>query len=359
MQTVGTLTKRKTRKVYHPTNPTRYSPGSEQKTTDYGAQRCRNSFLKTSFSPIAPQTVERDWGDETYNYVTKENYAYLVESAMKYASLLKVEIRHNPGKSIGEGISNIYDELNDILGNINLNIGPNFDKLEFTLWKYHTWEDYTFFWLPVKFIEDLSPKLQKIAITFVHDFIHSNGMSTLNAMYDAEWVLEWAKDSISECDEEDRMTNEKLIKSYESGKVHRLMARIDKRAYYKNLPVVLDKYIPNNAFEKQLIDLFKEGLAFIGKDRPSIMSYAYDPYYDEERDFHAVDMERMIRIVYDLEDFVTEWLMDWANQELREAYDISPVTRMTLSPETSTLFSMDDYPDTFFKWFDKLCTLIS
>ena len=359
MQTVGTLPIRKTRKVHHRTDQTRYSQRSEQEKADYGAQRCRNSFLKTSFAPIAPQNITRDWGGEVYNYVTQANYHYLVQSAMKYAELLNIELKHNPGRSIGEGISNIYDELNSIIGNINLNIDPNADKLEFTLWKYHPWGDYTFLWLPVKFIEDLNPQLQKIALTFIHNLMQSNGMSTLNDMYDFEWVLDWAKEGLCECEEEDRETNEQIIKSYESGKIFRLMERIEKKSYYKNIPDKLVKYVPNNEFEEQLINLFKEGLSFIGKDKPSIMSYGYDPYYDEEMDYHPVDMDRMIRIVYDLDDFMTYSLSEWANSELREAYDISPVTQMALSPETSRLFSMDNYPDQFFKWFDKLCTLIS
>lgn len=137
------------------------------------------------------------------------------------------------------------------------------------------------------------------------------------------------------------------------------MNRIDTKCYYKNLVSALNRYQPNNEFEEQLVELFKEGLAFIGKDKPSIMSYGYDPLYDEDRDYHPVDMERMIRIVYDLDDFVTEWMMDWANNELRESYDISPATQFTIGPDTTELFSMDRYPDNFFKWFDKLCTLIS
>lgn len=189
--------------------------------------------------------------------------------------------------------------------------------------------------------------------------MHSNGMITTNEAFDVEWILEWAKEGLCEYDADDRKKAEKLIKSYESGKIHRIMEQIDSKSYYKNLPKALDKYVPNNEFEKQLIELFKEGLQFIGKDKPSIMSYGYDPLDDEERDYHPVDMERMIRIVYDLDDFVTEWMMEWANNELREAYDISPATQLILTPETDKLFSMDQYPDKFFIWFDKICTLIS
>jgi len=358
MQAVGTLSSRKTRPLYHRTDRARRSERSEQKKTDYGAQWCRSSFLKTVFTPIAPKVVIRNWDGVDYNYVTEENYEYLVKSAKKYASLLGVELIHNPGHSTGEGISNIYDELDNIIGEINLNIEPRDDKLRFVLWKYHPWSDYTFFWLPVKFTETLNPKLKKIAISFVHQFMHSNGMITTNEAFDVEWILEWAMDGLEECEPEDGEKNLKIIDSYKSGKVHRLMERIDTKCYHKNLATTLDKYIPNNEFEKELIELFKEGLQFIGKDKPSIMSYGYDPLYDEERDYHPVDMERMIRIVYDLDDFVTEWMMDWANNELREAYDISPATTVILSPDTEQLFTMDAYPDNFYKWFDKLCTLI-
>lgn len=359
MQAIGTITATFAGTVYNRPDTAGYSSRSEQKKKDYGAQRCRNSFLKTRFSPIAPQVVIRQWAEEEYNYVTEENYSYLLRSAMRYASLSGVELKHNPGKSIGEGISNVYDELDNIIGDINLNIEPHADRLEFVLWKYHTWGDYTFYWLPVKFTESLNPKLRRITLSFIYQFMHSNGMITTNDSSDVEWILEWAKDSISECDPEDRKKNLKLIDSYESGKVHRLMDRIDKKGYYKNLIATLNRYVPNNEFESRLIDIFIEGLQFIGKDKPSIMSYGYDPLDDEDRDYYPVDMERMIRVVYDLDDFVTEWMMDWANSELRESYDISPATCYTISPDSSELFSMDQYPDSFFKWFDKLCTLIA
>lgn len=359
MQAIGTIAATFAGTVYNRSDTAGYSSRSEQKKTDYGAQRCRNSFLKTKFSPIAPQVVTRQWAEEEYNYVTEENYSYLLRSAMRYASLLGVELKHNPGKSFGEGISNVYDELDNIIGDINLNIEAHADRLEFVLWKYHTWGDYTFYWLPVKFTESLNPKLRRIALSFIHQFMHSNGMITTNGSSDVEWILEWAKDSIGECDPEDRKKNLKLIDFYESGKVHKLMRQIDNKSYYRNLPLVLRKYVPNNEFESRLINIFMEGLQFIGKDKPSIMSYGYDPLDDEDRDYYPVDLERMIRVVYDLDDFVAEWMMDWANSELRESYDISPATCYTISPDTYELFSMDQYPDNFFKWFDKLCTLIA
>ena len=360
MQTVGIFSNAAISTVYNFMYKTRSKSRSEQKKSHYGTKRCCNSFLRTIIPPIAPQTVVRQWNGEEYNCITKENYTYLLESAINYAALSGVELKHNAGKSIGEGISNIYDELDNIIGDINLNIEFKDNRLVFVLWKYHSWGKFTFYWLPVKFVESLNPLLRKIAISFLHRFIRSNFMSTTNDSQDTEWLLEMDEEDIYNYDDQNFEENKKIIASYKSGTIFNLMNTIITKCYYKNLPLVLSKYVPNNDYEQQLIDLFKEGLQFIGKDKLSIMQYGYDPNFDDEDDneYHPVEMDRMIRIVYDNHDFVSEWIMEMVNSELLESYDISPVTQLTISPETTELFSMDSYPETFFKWFDKICTLI-
>jgi hypothetical protein len=359
MQTVGTIADTDAGTVYYRPDGTRRPKRSEQEKTDYGAKRRCNSFLKTRFVPVAPVIVTREWNGKEYNYMTKENYTYLLKSAQRYVSLMGIELTYNPGSSIGEGIANLYDELDDVIENICLNIEPYEEKLQFVLWKYHPWGSYTFYWLPVKFMETLNPKLRKIAHSFIHAFMHSNRMQTTNNSPDVEWVLEAIRDNLHEYAPPERERYRRLVDSYESGKIHRLMKRIDSKSHYKNLPAALDRYTPGNEFERALINVFREGLQFIGEDTPSIMSYGYDPLDDEEREEYPVEMDRMIRIIYDRNDFVTEHLEDWANTELRESYDISPATRLAISPGTTELFSMDRYPDDFSNWFNKLCTLIA
>ena len=76
----------------------------------YGAERCRNSFLKTAILPIAPQVVTReDYRGNNYNLITQENYNYLRDSYFRYAELMNVKAEHTPGRTIGEGIVNIYN----------------------------------------------------------------------------------------------------------------------------------------------------------------------------------------------------------------------------------------------------------
>lgn len=358
MQTVGTTYAGASGTLYHRPNRTRRAKRNEQENEDRGAVGHRDNFLNARLSPIAPQAVTREWNGE-HNYLTRENYEYLLRSAMQYARLMGMKLKHNPGVSVGEGISNLYDELDAIIGDINLNIETREDKLVFVMWKYHQCKDYTFFWLPVKFTESLDGPLKRIALTFLHDLARSNGMVFMNDSCDAEMILEWYAENLEECDDEQECRRlEELIGSYRSGRAYRLMNRVKDKRYYKNLPAAIEKYVPRNKYEERLTALMREGLQFIGEDKSPIMSYGYDPYYDDEADWLPVDMDRMIRIVYDLSDDVTEWLMDNVNSELRESYDISPATTLTLSPDCGELFTMDDYPDRFFVWFDKMVEVV-
>lgn len=292
------------------------------------------------------------------SFFTQENYDYLLESARNYATLMGKELKHNPAKTIGVSIANLYEEFDSIIGKVNLNIEPNGDWLRFILWEYHQWNKYTFFWPPVKFTESLNPRLNKIAHSFIHEFMHSNGIEPLYNSFEIEWILEWARENSCEVDPCDREEYLKIIDSYEHGRVYDLMRGIYSKSYHKNLAAALVRYKPGDGYEKELLNILKKGLQFIGQDKPSIMSYAYDPYYDEECDFHPIDMDRIIRVIYSPKDFVTNELMEYVNIELRESYDISPVTVLYLSPVTSELFSMDDYPERFCNWFNEFCDLI-
>lgn len=88
------------------------------------------------------------------------------------------------------------------------------------------------------------------------------------------------------------------------------------------------------------------------------MQYAYDAYYEENPDFHPMYLQQQIRVVYDTNDIVTDYLVDYYNSYSRETYDIVPITTFDLSPNTKELFRMDDYPERFFKWADEFINVI-
>ena len=132
---------------------------------------------------------------------------------------------------------------------------------------------------------------------------------------------------------------------------------MERKCYYKNLPKALDRYKARNDYERSLVSAMKEGLQFLSPKR-GIMEYCYDPFYEEEPEFHPMYLYQQIRVIYDSYDMVTDYLVNCYNSHSRETYDIIPVTTLALSPETGELFRMDDYPERFFKWADKFINII-
>ena len=357
MQTVGIPAGGTARQAYHAADRKLPVQGCGKTEKNYGAERCRNAFLNTRMKVIAPKYVAREWDGVTYNYITQENYEFLRDSYLRYAELLGVKAEHKPEKSVGESIIRLHAEMDELIGNgLNVNLEYEKDRLYFALWKYHQWGQYTLYWFPVKFLECLNPELRRIAITFLHEFMHSNSLDTMNDQEDTGYILEWEAEAVDEEEPQEREKCLKTIESYKNGRIHRLLQRVGSKSYYRNLPKKLAGYEAKNDFEQKLVDAMLEGLDFIIPGR-TIMQYAYDPFFDEEPDFSPIYLEQQIRFIYDAHDGITSSLVDFFNNSLQESYEIAPATVYKLSPETEKLFFMDDYPERFFRWADKFIQL--
>lgn len=360
MHTVGKIPAGTTGKAGYRPDRTEYPVRDGSGGKDYGTERCCNSFLSTPISTIAPQSVTGEDHDGTSrNLITRENYEYLRASYFRYAELLDKVAPHDPGKSIGEGIANLYREMDTLIGeNVFVNYEQDDGRLYFNLWSYHTWGEYTLYYFPVKFVEELNPVLKRLAVSFIHELMHGNGLATINDEDDTEWAFDMlSQDPEDEPDEEGKRLD-RLLAAYRDGRIYRLLNRVQVKSYYKNLPKAIERYRPRNGMEQELVELMKRGLDFLNPERP-IMSYAYDPYFDEEPDYYPMGLDRQIRVVYDCKDMVTECLVDFYNSSRQETYDIVPITTLALSPETDRTFSMkDDYPERFFRWADEFINFI-
>lgn len=362
MCTIGRTTVKTAGKAHHRPDTEECTVRREQGRTDCGSKRGRNSFLSSALIPLAQKSLTVDCYDgyecEKINVITRENYEFLRDSYFRYALLLQREAVHTPGKSIGEGIARLYDEMDALVGDgLNVNIEQERGRLFFRLWKYHKWGSFMLYYFPVKFMESLNPVLKKIAITFLHNLMEANGICTFWDDYEADFMFEMLLEE-DDSDPVDRKERIKLLDSYQEGKIGRLLKRVETKSYYKNLPKALEAYEPRNGFEQPLVDAMKRGLPFLTPER-GIMQYGYDAYYSEDPDFHPMYLQQQIRVVYDINDVVSEYLVDYYNSYSRETYDITPVTVRDLSPDTGELFSMDDYPERFFRWADEFISLIS
>lgn len=333
--------------------------GNGQERNDDGAKRCRCHFLTTTIRPIAPRNVQGGWDDNKYELITQENYEFLRDSYIRYAELMGVVPYHIPGTTLGESINNVYREMQALIGDKpGLNIEDNEGRLYFNLWAYYEWGKYVVYYFPVKFIEGLNPRLKRIAISFFNRLMHANGFSTIMGEYDLEAVLDWMVDPQCQTREEAKKAKA-LVYSYNDGKACRLLETVWRKSYYKNIKATVNRYPPQNEFERSLINVMKEGMEFICTNE-GIMQYAYDPYFDEGRDYPPITLDRQIRVVYDGDDAVSEGILDYLNCEQRETYEITPAKCMALSPQTENLFSMgDNYPERFFRWATKFIDIIS
>lgn len=356
MQAIGTFCSGRTCPLYHLPNREKRPIRNRPTQKSCGSFGSRNAFLTATFKPIYTQHLVCEWDDDKRNYITQENYEYLRDSYFRYARLLDKVPHHKPGKSVGESIYNLYHEMDKLIGEqIGVNIEFEQHKLCFRLWKTHGWGAYTLYWLPVKFVETLNTKLRRITITFLHALMNSNRLDAMHVTDDFEFMLEMFSCDIEACeDNKERKEYVALLNSYqEGGRAYKLLERVKRKAYYKNLPSAIERYQPQNEFEQTLIDLIREGLQFIGKDKPAITGYSYDPYFEDDRDYPPMDLGQQIRLIYDTNDTINEYMIDHFNMNCQESYELVPTTMLDLSPDTAAPFSMDDYPERFFHWADR------
>lgn len=359
MCTIGRTSAGTAGNAHHQADTTGCTARGGLERTNCGSKRGRNSFLSTLLTPIAQGNLVVDTYDGNgINVITRENYEFLRDSFFNYALLLKKEVTHTPGNSIGESIAKLYNEMDELVGDgMNLNIEQKNGRLYFNLWKCHNWGELTLYYFPVKFLESLNPTLRQISITFIHNLMRANGISTILEEDDTDYVLMLLQEDDPQEEEEETEKRMKLVRSYGKGKIGRLLKRVGNKSYYKDLPKALEKYAPQNDFERSIVEVMKKGLPFLSP-KHGIMQYGYDAFYEEEPEYQPMRLEQQIRVVYDTNDIVSEYLVDYYNSSRQETYDIIPITTCALSPETDRLFIMDDYPERFFKWADEFINII-
>ena len=229
MCTIGRISGGTARETYHCGNRKEGALRHGKEETDCGTQRCRNSFLNTTFTPMPPPELFSESPDgKPCNLITRENYEYLRDSFFRYASLMKKEAVHAPGLTMAEGITRLHDEMSDLVGNdMNVNIEQDGERLIFRLWKCHRWGELTLYYFPVKFVENLGPELRRISVTFIHNLMQANGIDTILDEDDTEYALTWLAEE-NDDEQDDRKKRLKLLHSYEKGRIHSLLRRVER-----------------------------------------------------------------------------------------------------------------------------------
>lgn len=360
MQTPERITGRPARKADYKSKSEPHSLWSRPEQKNYSAQRCCNSFLKTTFHSSVPGFILKDLGHETVNIITQENYRFLRDSYMRYARLLNAKAEHSPGKTLNESINQLYYDMQTLLpDNVGLNIEHEDGRLYFTLWKCHKWGNCQLYFFPVKFLTGVNAELRRIAISFLNRFMHANGIGTILDCDEHEYMMECVYSDYDPKDPDpEQRQDRRRIESYQKGVIYTLLRRVDRKSYHDDIPGALRSYTPQNGWESKLINAMLDGLEFLNPEK-AIMEYAYDPFYEEEPDIRPISLDRQICVVYEEDDIVTRIMTDYINSDYQESYEILPISTLKLTPQTESLFTVTDkYPERFFQWADRFISII-
>lgn len=336
-----------------------HKPGSnktEKKTTS--TARKRNGFLTERLLPVASGLCVETDGVKT-DVATMANLDYLYRSAANYARLLGMRFKFNCKKYARHpklGMAELYRAFDAIVPE-NVNIELDGGRLVFCLYRFNKWPDYEVLWLPLDFTDSLSKGVRRVTLEFIRRFVRHHGMWSITDSYHFSMAEDWLTYEEDEADDgkgkdrAERRHTQRLLESYNSGRISRLFKRMDGRAFCMDIEKALDSCNPESEAEQTLLGLIKDGLMLIGKGKPSIMDYEYDWAKEEDPDIMPVGLECQILLAYSLDDTVAEEVMQAFSADVHEGYNLTPVTRLFITPETDKVFKGDDFPERFTKWF--------
>lgn len=336
-----------------------HKPGHKAAETETAAAaRKRNGFLTGRLLPVASGLCVETDGVKT-GVATMANLDYLYRSAANYARLLGIRLKFNCKKYARHpklGMAELYRAFDAIVPE-NVNIELDGGRLVFCLYRFNKWPDYEVLWLPLDFTDSLSKEVRRVTLEFIRRFARHHGMWSITDLYHFSMAEDWLtcdedeEDGGKVKDRAERRRTQRLLESYNSGRISRLLKRMDGRAFCHDLEKALDSCRPESGSERTLLGIVKDGLTLIGNGKPCIMDYGYDWAKEENPEIMPVGLESQILLAYSLDDAVAEEVMQAFSADVREGYNLTPVTRMFITPETDKVFKVDDFPERFTKWF--------
>ena len=274
---------------------------------------------------------------------------------------IELPFRKKKGSNPRINIINLYKEMSNLLPeHINLEIKD--EKLHFCLYRFHDWPDDTPYWIPLEFTRKLPHMLKQVTLEFIQRFVRYHGLQDITETYYYEMAIQYLED-YGNYDEEATIQeikrNASLAQSYEKGKIHRVLERMDGKDFCKDLEASMRKYHTEKENEQKLLELIGEGMTLITPDSPHLMEYYYDWNAEESPDFLPIGLETQVMLAYSKNDALCEEMKAYFNSDCRESYTITPVTSLYLTPETDRLFSMDNYPEKMNDWLERFSKHVS
>ncbi len=359
MQAVGQVAGRAVGSAYHKRNRKQELAQRGAQEEGSGAERRHPHFLSQRISPIGPSSVtRRGERSKEYNYVTRANYIHLRDSALNYARLLGRELGHEPDGNLGACIADLYRKLAELEPSLHLNLESDGNRLHFVFWQAHSWGGHTLYWLHTKILESLSPEMREATLLFFRKLRIATGMQTLQECYEIDYMRDIVEDNPDGYNNDEGWS---VLKDYKKGgTVYELMSEIERGPDPDaDLALMLSRMRPGSKEDKELLDIMREGIKFTESGNRSIFEYEYHPLMDEDYGNEIIEMDRMVRFIYD-DDMVCNQMIEWLNNEYGNGADeCVPATCLRLRPDTGSVFMQDTFLDEFFVYMSKLIECVN
>ena len=127
-------------------------------------------------------------------------------------------------------------------------------RLQFCIYHFHEWPDYTLFLIPIDFAEKLHGEIKKITLEFIRRFIKYHRIQDITDtpyFEMSECCIDYMDmDRLDDEEKRELYRKERLFRSYEKGTVHRKLERMHSRAFCRNLERHI-RTIPIIIFKRQ------------------------------------------------------------------------------------------------------------
>lgn len=308
--------------------------------------RAGNDFLKKEFQPIKAIDI--------FHWSNSENYKNLYKAAKNYSALLGSSFAL---KYDGD-FTALYGYLNDKVKPFDqqLSIVNDDDILSFNLSYSKDFLSQILYFIPCKILTITEGDFKEILVRLFRQF-SSQGILSMYMEWDVEMLLRDWLDVENKDDTDEEYYD--LAKRYQDGDIRDVFKYIYSQEHnLEGLEKMTIAYKVQNEQEAGIIDLVTKGVE-IFKLNKSIMNYVRDGKEDlteeEREDFdYGISADRMMRVVYDLEDRINEAMVEMLDNEGTEGYsDYIPATSLTLTKDTDKLL-IHGYPEVFCVWLEEL-----
>lgn len=308
--------------------------------------RAGGNFLKKEFQPIRAVDI--------FHWSNSENYKNLYRAAKNYSALLGSSFALEYDGSF----TALYGYLNDKikLHDQQLSIVNDDNILSFSVRYQRDYLSQILYFIPCKILSITEEDLTEILVRLFRQF-SSQGIPSMYEEWDVEMLITDWLDTVDQDDIDEDYYN--LAKRYQSGDVRDVFKYIySQESNLEELEKMTIAYKVQNEQEAGIIDLVTKGIE-IFKLNKVIMNYVRDGKEDlteeEREDFdYGISADRMMRVVYDLEDHISEAMIEMIDNEGQEGYsDYIPASSLTLTKDTDKLLT-HGYPEIFCTWLGEL-----